>query len=130
MRDPRKYFIFDARVSFALNQYCAEENANLPYFFPILPSRVNARRVEQCAVIKRLESNGARRFPNCAVLYFDIYCPIITGLAEKLTNEFVAPIMLYEQNQLDPIVRKNSASKFGFDILPHLVEMALFMKGK
>ena len=130
VRDPSKYFIFDARVSLAINKYCADAFVKVEFVFPILPSRIERRRLDQYEVIKKLENNGAKKFNNCAELYFDYYCPIIIGLANKMSADSCGHVFLFGSDQLNDEVRKNNVFKFGFDILPHLVEMALFMKGK
>ncbi|WP_297609798.1 hypothetical protein [uncultured Sutterella sp.] len=129
VRDPNRYFIFDARVSLALNQYCADKEYPFDFFFPELSSRSKERNYAQRLAIEKLDKLGAKPFSSCSSFYFDFYCPLIIALANKLSSDSKIPVIVFNENQLINDVRESNIINLGFDILPHFVEMALFMKG-
>lgn len=140
---PEEHYIFDSRVSCALNDYCAASKVPLPYYFPNLQAKTTSgrngrkhpRNIAQEGFIDALKiAQGAEPVPGCAFLYFSLYCPLVEALAAKFSEDSakLEPIYLFEKNQLDRAVREENINnaEIGFDFLPHLVEMALFMQGR
>ena len=139
MRYPKDFFIFDSRVSNALNKLLCSSSLNgklaeagVRCFFPSLPaqSTTGMLAAEQKANIDALKGKEKhmKPFSDCAVLYFDLYCPLIKKLARRLYEDPEVNTVPLEEVFRPYLVGLDE--NFRKETLPHLVEMALFMYGK
>ncbi|RQG99819.1 hypothetical protein [Paraburkholderia dinghuensis] len=90
IRDPKRFAIFDARTSIALNAIQVRAGVEPPIVFPALPSR-NKRVVAAQLVVKRLVSaHGWQKVDHHA--FYIMYCRLVEEIAVKLCTELKASI--------------------------------------
>lgn len=141
--NPRQFFIYDSRVSYALNQLCADallsgkRDSLFEYIFPPLSARgpkdkatgkylPSQRDINHGKLLTKFHP-ALQRFPTVRAFYFDFYCELIKAVAERFYSELDLQKM---RAVFTPNGTPEEEEAFRHETLPHLVEMALFMYGK